>query len=1106
MVGIPIIKSKLNMPQLSPSICISKRIMTLCEKMLNSSVTSISAPAGYGKSTLMITALTQNQIQGKRICWYHFDENDKNLGVFYAHLAEALFPESDFPESKISAFLLECGDGDMVVEYKNINTLICQKIWDHHIIQPKIKTYIAFDDFHQIIDTPEIINSISFFIDNLPDNYSIIISSRCDTGLLNGKRKLAENVLEINHTELCFSQNETSAIIKSRFQIEPENDLLNKIMLYTEGWPAGIILVCQSIVPGKSGLTADFKEKTVTKESLFRYAFSEVFSKVDDSILNFLVKVALFPEVSSEEAITIFDDGQAHDSLEKCYQKGLFIQKIAGERTVYRLHSLFREALKQLLPKYLTQKDISDLYIKAAEYFIKNKFFAKAIESFILSGNTDLAVKFITKESVNYMAFEAVNQLRYWLKFLPEEVIQNNGYLLYIKAFVSFQKSPDLALQLLEKALLIFESAKIHEMQISTLISMSFLYFLRNNLKNMKWIHNKIIILSDNNHNKDLNVMLSVLDFNLAVWEENFSKAILLFQALKSKELVNDWRFIVLIRASGMYCLMGDYRLAEDYICEALALNVADKSELLKVYTLLEYSVTLIIDGKTDRLNAILDEIFAIAKKYDYTYILGYGSRLAAIASYHRHDINNALSLLDTSNCFFHKIGNTAMISSNNLYRCLWLCGKRSSTDLLKIAKKAYRTIALSPTTGACLAEIGLSILGAVAGYEKDIDLAIKSINSAIKKAKSKEALHIIAGAYLHLAKIYIDSGAFAQGESYLRRGLDIAADKKYMTFWDNHFPTLIALSLYSIKSNIHIEYIRSLIVKHFGNEAFEYLRTEVVTENVQTIDILNRFMAFYCSEGEFPQKRVYVNLFGKFRISINGITIPDSEWKTKKITGVLKYLLIFSSRTISKDRLMEAFWPEANRKQASTSLRSALYELKKVLAKYGMSTRLISLIFDEKKSLIDKGNELILDTDLFLSYNEKLRNLSKDDLCKRKDTLEKLVDLYRGDLLEEDLYDDWTFADREEYKSIFIDSFLELADIYIKNSEHDKAEKHLLKMLSIDQYNEDACKCLIELYIAKKQKSRAIRLYSVFTKRFENDLGIKPDIKLPDSLKKTNR
>jgi DNA-binding SARP family transcriptional activator len=291
-----------------------------------------------------------------------------------------------------------------------------------------------------------------------------------------------------------------------------------------------------------------------------------------------------------------------------------------------------------------------------------------------------------------------------------------------------------------------------------------------------------------------------------------------------------------------------------------------------------------------------------------------------------------------------------------------------------------------------------------------------------------------------------------------------------------------------------------TLIDRYYGSEAAEFLRRTALN-SYDPKKSADAFLSRYGTREDLPAPIIRVNLFGRFSISINDIVVSKAEWKTKKITGVLKYLLVHRGRAISKDRLMDVFWPGSDKKLASMSLRAAQYELKKVLRKYGVSVEAGTSFLNEKRDTLEvrTGKMLVVDIDLFLSYFNELKKLPPtiSDPDQKTTILERMVALYQGDLLEDELYEDWAFAEREELRSIYFGAVMELANIYIMGGDNGKAEKLLLRILDMDQYNEEACLCLLRLYMTTNQKGRAVKLYSKFADRFEKELNIRPDDKL---------
>ncbi|MEN6388904.1 MAG: hypothetical protein ABFD04_00690 [Syntrophomonas sp.] len=99
------------------------------------------------------------------------DHEDSDLTIFYSHLLEMLFPPHDDFSQEAHEHFDKCGNN--LSEYQCLNALLCQELWASHSLYPDAATYMVFDDFHEVMESPQIMDTIQFFIDNVPPNYKI---------------------------------------------------------------------------------------------------------------------------------------------------------------------------------------------------------------------------------------------------------------------------------------------------------------------------------------------------------------------------------------------------------------------------------------------------------------------------------------------------------------------------------------------------------------------------------------------------------------------------------------------------------------------------------------------------------------------------------------------------------------------------------------------------------------------------------------------------------------------------------------------------------------------------------------------------------------------
>jgi LuxR family transcriptional regulator, maltose regulon positive regulatory protein len=1091
---VPVLQSKLKIPQLPPVVVGKERLQNLSRNILSHPLVSVTAPAGYGKTTLMAAALQEGIALGHRACWYRLGKEDRDLSVFYSHLLESLIP----PERE--EIKCRLGDwGDLPTRYRHLNAGICRELWELTEASP-LKTLIALDDVQHILEVPEILFSLQFLIDNLPENFSVILGSRQSNGMLTGKRRLEKRVLEITRKDLGFSAQETAAFIQGKTRFAPGEEFVQEVLLRTEGWPAGIILFCQLLDQGDPYQATLLLGRLGKEELFFEYMASEVLQATEEDLLRFLVKASILKECTGPQAAEIFGEEKAPELLERFHEKGLFVQKISAKETIFHIHSLFREVLVRMQPRYLPAEEVKHYHLQAAAYYMKHQVFNQAIEHFILCGQVDLAVGLIARESVRLLAFQAVEELRIWLKLLPEEVVAGSGHLLYIKSFINYQKGTEEAQELLEQALHLFQQAGDGTMQLHTLIAMAHLKILQSDIRGLKKIQGKIAGLSKALTDPSIRNMAIVFDFTLAVWEEKFPKAHSLCKQVESLDLFEDWQWLALTYGSQMYYLTGDLDRAEEKILKALGLDLVNRAELLKGYTQLLYAMVLYLQDELKVHPRVLKDIIAIGEKCDYKYLLAFGRRLEAFLFYHNHDVEHARISLDASTSLFEAAGNRAMVAVNKLCRALWLSGSQDPRTLLADARKSLQILIARPS-GQCFREMGLSALGAVAREAGDWEMAEKYLLKSLERSRVKGAAILVAGTCLHLAKFYYDTDRPDRGEKYLREGFTLAAERRYFMFWDLHFPTLLEMSIRALRLGLQAPYIMSLLARYFGEEGAEGVRRAAWSPG-ESGETSASFLSRYTKEGDPGKPMVCVNLLGKFTVSVNGLAIPEDSWKTKKTVGILKYLLLNRNHPVSKDRVMDTFWPGAEKNRASASLRVALHELKKVLRQNGLAET--SFLLEEHGRLgVKAGKSLEVDVDVFLAcYAELQKPGGERDVIRKKELLENMAALYRGDLLEEELYEDWAFTEREELRALFLEAALDLADLYRAEGDVRGAEKLLLSALTLDEFNEEACLRLLQIYLNANQRSRALKFYTKFADKFTKELNIKPDGRLSGLFK----
>lgn len=1096
-----ILKSKITIPELSRNVLLTDRIKKLHKKINSSRAVAICAPAGYGKTTLVVSYL--KSVKNARICWYRLDPDDINLPVFATHLKEALFPseESEFASSNKA---IE-NTGDIQSNHKLIIKALCREMWEHHSKNDGSNTIVVLDDFQNVAQVKDICDIVKYMLDNMPPSYVLFVLTRANINIFSEKQKLEKNVLELGPESLAFSNSEIEALLFSMGQSNTNKKFVNFIEKHTEGWIAGIIILYQAV---KSKLSnnkdAQFiADKPEHVEALFRYMSMEVFSSVEEATQNALARLALLRDFSETEASQILDIDNIKEIIEQCIDFGMFIQRIPGNPVIYRFHSLFSEFLQLVLNERFTENQIEELHLKAAEYYMSSAIYGRAAEHLAKCSNSDAAMDMVTREGFNKFKIGETGQLKMWLDLLPDSMVSDNPVLLLFKAQLMPNSRQLGMVDTLKEVMRLSLQNDNLEIYYDAATVLIYILMCSNNMKEL------LEITLDNPSRRsdisaELKNTLAIVDLVRYICEERYSKAQAISESIQYDLLPEDSKWLYLILSSIVCYCMGKLDNAEQCMNTALVLYALKSIEPSRGFILLFLSITLTLKNQRELLSSHISEIIAIGEKYEYEYLCAQGKRLAAFDCYLSHDTKCAIQSMSDAVYFYNRILNKGMVAACRLIRCLWSIRQNIPVPDIEEARREL-LIVQREAPGMMIYESSLSILGAIAREAREYEFAEQCLLSAIDSTKKNDGSQVMCGALFHIAKLYYDKGDEQQGHSYLKQAMELGAINKYFMFWDIHIPTIVEMVLRSIRHGYSIDYAHELLVKFYDNNTAKYL-----TEKSKSIKesrlhaFVNNFVAMYEAGENDKLYLVKASLFGKPEISVNGIKIPETEWKTKKVKGLLDYLLLSCGDTVSKELLAEVLWPGSDSKSGLASQRTALYYLRRVLSKYGIEIKgHNTFIYESPEGLqIRRGQTLELDIHEFLHLESQLSKVADLDTNLKTEILEKMIALYKGDLMEGSDYGDIVCHERERFKSIFVEACQKLGLIYIQSGKLRNAEEILKLAFAAEPYNENICLELIRLYISEGRRNKAIKLYYKFKKCLEEELGINVDKRLTEAIR----
>jgi predicted ATPase/DNA-binding SARP family transcriptional activator/DNA-binding CsgD family transcriptional regulator len=233
-------------------------------------------------------------------------------------------------------------------------------------------------------------------------------------------------------------------------------------------------------------------------------------------------------------------------------------------------------------------------------------------------------------------------------------------------------------------------------------------------------------------------------------------------------------------------------------------------------------------------------------------------------------------------------------------------------------------------------------------------------------------------------------------------------------------------------------------------------------------------------------REAVRVRLLGGFRVSVGSRTIPQDAWRLRKAAALVKLLTLAPGHRMHREQAMDILWPDSGRKAASNNLRQVVYGVRKVLDLASGSRESYLSVTDERLFLCPEG-QLWVDVEAFEDAAATARH-SRDPAAYRA-----AIDLYSGELLPDDRYEEWAETRRVELRQLYLALLIELAGLYEGREEHALAIEALRKASSEDPTLEEAHASLMRLHALSGRPERALAQYERLRDALQRRIGIRP-------------
>ncbi len=373
--SIPVTRTRMLVPRRRGDLLSRQRLLHLLYELMDNKLTIIAAPAGYGKTSLLIDLASHIEYP---VCWYSIDPLDREPSRFLAYFISALnirFPS--FGESSMAA-LRSALQSDFNLDH--LTTTIINDAYEHiseHFV-------VVLDDYHLVDGSKQVDQFVSRFIQDVDENCHLIIASRTLLTLPDFPLMVARSqVGGLSFEELAFVPEELQELMLQNYQASISLEASQDLIRQAEGWITGLLLSTQAIqqkAPDRRRVAR------VSGIGLAEY-LDQVLDKQPEEIRRFLLRSSLLEEFDAnlcEEVI-----GQAlslqeepwNEYLDQVVRSNLFVLLVGEERIWLRYHHLFRDFLQARVQReypeetHLIQQSLAEYYTAHGDWESAYRFY-----------------------------------------------------------------------------------------------------------------------------------------------------------------------------------------------------------------------------------------------------------------------------------------------------------------------------------------------------------------------------------------------------------------------------------------------------------------------------------------------------------------------------------------------------------------------------------------------------------------------------------------------------------------------------------------------------------------------------------------------------------
>lgn len=615
MSGIaPLLATKLYVPRTRPNRVARTRLIDQINRAQQSRLILISAPAGFGKTTLLSEWIPHSP---HRIAWLSLDVGDNDPVRFWTYFIMAV----QTIDADLGASAMPALQSPQAPAFESILTLLVNDIAEFQ------NTFtLVLDDYH-VIEAEAIHNALAFLLDHLPVQIRLVIATRADPPLPLSRLRVKGQLAEVRAASLRFTAEEAAAFLNQAMGLNLSASDVAALETRTEGWIAGLQLAALSM-RGQGDLSGFIRDFAGSNAYIIDYLLEEVLRQQTPETESFLLHTSVLDRLTGSlcDALTGRSDGRTR--LEQLERGNLFLMPLDDDRMWYRYHHLFADVLRRRLQQTQSER-IPDLHRRASTWFEQHDLFDEALNHALAASDYTHAAQLVEDIFQASLQEGTILNLLRWLNRIPAEYLRPRPRLCLAYAW----------------NLSAWTSAGDPARSWNTI---------------EEWTQAALSAISESDPLAEvIRTEALVLRANTASIREDFAAALDQSQsALEHLPQDNPWRVLMTMLSGEAHALVGDARSATTILAQADAMMSKSGSNDIWMLVTTHLADALVIHGKLHAAADLYRQVVDAASQHrrpPRRAGMGYSGLGNVLYEHNQHD--EALAMLQAGREIIERVG-----------------------------------------------------------------------------------------------------------------------------------------------------------------------------------------------------------------------------------------------------------------------------------------------------------------------------------------------------------------------------------------------------------------------------------------------------------------